>query len=238
MEKRFNKKRNALIAIKNLVIIILVSITMWMFLNYDSENHIKNKDGYFAEKVSVENGIDNKKGNEIEVKKINIYDNVNETVDKKNNEISQNIETNVPKSEQKIVNEYKGYSVIAQLKIPKINLETYVLSSYNESALLISTTKFWGGEPNTVGNFCISGHNYINKNMFHNLKKLTIGDEIFLSTNKTGTLTYIVYDIYKVYPNETECLSQNTNGKKEVTLITCTSDSKKRIIVKAREKEV
>ena len=31
------------------------------------------------------------------------------------------------------------------------------------------------------------------------------------------------------------CTNQNTNGKKEVTLITCTNDSKKRVIVKARE---
>ena len=242
MRRRIEKKVKALNAVKILVVISLIVLGMWCFLNFDSENKIKNKNGYFSEKMSLSNNLINN-----DMKKMDIYDTVtekenkNEINNEKNNNTNQIPEKNVineSNSEEKVINEYKGYSVIAQLKIPKINLETYVLSAYNESALLISTTKFWGAEPNTVGNFCISGHNYINKNMFHNLKKLTIGDEIFLSTNKTGTLTYNVYDIYKVYPNETQCLSQNTNGKKEITLITCTSDSKKRIIVKAREKEV
>ena len=46
---------------------------------------------------------------------------------------------------------------------------------------------------------------------------------------------YEIYDIYKVKPQETQCLSQETNGNVEVTLITCTNDSKYRIIVKARK---
>ena len=47
-------------------------------------------------------------------------------------------------------------------------------------------------------------------------------------------MQYKIYDINQVFPNDVSCLKQNTNFK-EVTLITCTSDSKKRIIVKAKE---
>ena len=71
--------------------------------------------------------------------------------------------------------------------------------------------------------------------MFHNLKKLKIGDKLFISDNKIGKVEYKIYDLYKVGPEDTSCLSQNTNNEKEVTLITCTHDSKKRIIVKAKE---
>lgn len=138
---------------------------------------------------------------------------------------------------EKIISTYKGYPVIAKLKIPKINLETDVLSEYSEEALKVSVTKFYGGFPNEVGNFCISGHNYINSNMFRNLKKLDIGDEIFLVDGIYGVVKYEVYDILTVNPNETDCLSQKTNGKVELTLITCTSDSKKRIIVKAEKSQ-
>ena len=73
--------------------------------------------------------------------------------------------------------------------------------------------------------------------MFSKLKKIEIGDEIFLIDNKYGKLEYKVYEIYVVEPKNVRCLSQETNGKREITLITCTSDSKKRIIVKAREIE-
>lgn len=31
-----------------------------------------------------------------------------------------------------------------------------------EALLKISPTKFWGADPNEVGNFCIVGHNYRN----------------------------------------------------------------------------
>ena len=47
------------------------------------------------------------------------------------------------------------------------------------------------------------------------------------------TLKYSVYDKYTVDPTDTSCTSQITNGKKIVTLITCTDDSKQRVIVQA-----
>lgn len=53
-----------------------------------------------------------------------------------------------------------------------------------------------------------------------------------------GKIEYEVYDLYKVEPEDVSCLSQETNNTKEVTLITCTSNSKQRIIVKAREKMI
>lgn len=131
--------------------------------------------------------------------------------------------------------EYKGWDVIAQLEIPKIKLKTYVLSEYSKKALLVSVTKFYGCEPNQVGNFCIAGHNYIRNNMFHNIKKLKVGDTFTLTDKSNQTITYQIYKIEKVKPSDTKCLSQNTKGRREVTLITCTYDSSMRIIVKAKE---
>ena len=48
------------------------------------------------------------------------------------------------------------------------------------------------------------------------------------------TVQYEVYDKYTVDPTDVSCTSQNTKGQKEITLITCTDDSKQRVIVKAR----
>ena len=148
-------------------------------------------------------------------------------------EESQDSKTNEEIQKTQIPIEYKGFSVIAKLEIPKINLETYVLENYSVQALTVSVTKFYGGEPNEIGNFCISGHNYVVKNMFHNLKKLDVNDEIFLTDLKNRTYKYKIYKKETVLPKETECLSQITNGRIELTLITCTTDSSKRIILKA-----
>lgn len=131
------------------------------------------------------------------------------------------------------------YTSIASISIPKINVNYPILegetSTLEETEALLknSPTKFWGPDPNEVGNFCIVGHNYRNSRFFSKVPTLQIGDQIQLTTDKT--LTYEVYEKYTVDPNDVSCTSQKTNGKREVTLITCTDDSKLRVIVKCRE---
>lgn len=149
-----------------------------------------------------------------------------------NNNTSEQQVKQYPKEE--IIETYKGYDVCAKLEIPKISLETYVLKNYSTYVLNVSVTKFWGADPNEVGNFCIAGHNFQNKNMFRNLKNLEIGDKLFVTDNNIGKVEYEIYNMNTVLPNNVDCLSQETDYK-EVTLITCTNDSKKRIIVKAKE---
>ena len=51
-----------------------------------------------------------------------------------------------------------------------------------------------------------------------------------------NVLSYSVYQNYEVAFNDTSCTSQQTNGKKEITLVTCNNRNNKRIIVKAIEK--
>ena len=143
--------------------------------------------------------------------------------DEENNKIANN----------EIPSKYNGYPVIAKLEIEKINLDTLVLKEHNKQTLATSATKFFGANPNEIGNFCIAGHNYITKNMFHNLKKVNVGDKIKLTDLTGRSINYKVYKKSTVLPNETQCLSQKTNGRTELTLITCTTDSSKRIVIKA-----
>lgn len=144
------------------------------------------------------------------------------------------------KEEKKDLNlvekEYKGYEISAKLKIEKLDIDTYVLANYSKQAMEVCVAKYYGPEPNEVGNYCIAGHNYITKNMFSKLGTLEIGDEMILTDNYYGKITYEVYDKYKAKPEDISPLSQNTNGRKEITLITCSDYSTKRIIVKAKEK--
>lgn len=171
------------------------------------------------------------KKQEITIEKVNskIYENqLNNNIEEQSTKDAKTVEKEV------IETEFKGYKVSSKIYIPKINLETYVLEQYSTQALLTSVTKFYGANPNQIGNFCVAGHNYGPANMFQNLKKLNINDEIYLTDIEGNKMKYIIYDTYTVLPNDTKCLSQKTNGEIELTLITCTFNSEKRIIIKAR----
>ncbi len=141
---------------------------------------------------------------------------------------------------QKTENGYQ-YETIATINIPKINVTYPIIDGPTDSAeetedlLKISPTKFWGPGPNEVGNFCIVGHNYRNTRFFSKVPTLVEGDIIEITDLSGKTIQYKVYTKYEVDPTDVNCTTQLTNGRKEITLITCTDDSKYRVVVKAKQ---
>jgi len=130
------------------------------------------------------------------------------------------------------------YYTIGVINIPKINVNYPILSTESENIdeiLKISPCKFWGPNPNEVGNLCIVGHNYKNSLFFSKVPKLELGDTFEIQDLSGKTITYEIYDKFIVDPEDTQCTSQITGGRREVTLITCTNDNKQRVIVKAKE---
>lgn len=125
------------------------------------------------------------------------------------------------------------YYTIGRIYIPKIGVDYPILSETTTELLKISPCKFWGADPNKVGNFCIVGHNYRNSLFFSKVPTLEYGDIIEITDLSGKTVKYSVYDKYQVDPSDTSCTSQLTNGRTEITLITCTDDSKQRVIIKA-----
>ena len=130
--------------------------------------------------------------------------------------------------------EIEGYKVVGKITIPKIEVEKYILEETTEEALKESVTKICGPNINKTGNFCIAGHNY--GNTFGWIKKKKKGDEILLTDTYNRTVTYEVYYMERVSPYDTSCLSQETVGEREVTLVTCTLGAIKRVVVKAIER--
>ncbi len=127
------------------------------------------------------------------------------------------------------------YNYESVLSIPKLSIEYPILTDTTEELLKISLNKFWGGSPNSVGNYCIVGHNYKSGKMFGKLSQIQTGDLVRLTDLSGNTVDYKVYNKYVVYPEDVACTSQITNGLKEMTLITCTNGGKQRLIVKCRE---
>lgn len=127
----------------------------------------------------------------------------------------------------------EGFKVIGKIDIPKINIEQYILDKTTTESLELGVTKVCGPEINKTGNLCIAGHNY--GDTFGWISSLDVGDEVNITDTYNRKVTYKVYKIERVLPEDTSCLSQNTNGEREITLITCNLGASKRVIVKAIE---
>lgn len=142
-------------------------------------------------------------------------------------------------SSKYVASDGKEYETIGVVKIPKINISYPILAqTTNVEVMKVSPYKFWGANPNEVGNLCIIGHNYRRKGVFFSdVPSLTVGDIVEIQDLSQRTVQYEVYDLHTVDPNDRSDTTQYTNGKREVTLITCTDDAKQRVIVKCTEKK-
>lgn len=131
---------------------------------------------------------------------------------------------------------YKTESVLTFERL-EINypIITPIEGELTEELLKISLNKYWGPAPNEIGNYCVVGHNYKSKKMFGRLHEAVNGDIVTITDLTGRTIKYEVYDRYVVDPTDVSCTSQLTNGKREISLITCTNYGQQRLVVKARE---
>lgn len=144
-------------------------------------------------------------------------------------------ELDTPEEQELVASDGTVYHAIGVINIPSIDVNYPILSTYSDELLKIAPCKFHGPNPNAVGNLCIAGHNYKNDKFFSKVPKLEIGDIIEITDLSGKTIQYSVYNKFIVNPDQLESTSQLTNGRREITLITCTNDNKQRHIIKAKE---
>ena len=163
-----------------------------------------------------------------------------------NSNSNSNLNINTKKNTKKTQPTYvtvngKRYPSIGRIRISKINVDLAILDQASDDKLVdwlkISPTKFWGPELNEIGNVSIAGHNYRNTRFFSKVPTLTVGDKIKITDISGRTITYKIFKKYEVSPKNTHCINPiaGKENKRVVTLITCTNDSKKRVIVHAEE---
>ena len=131
---------------------------------------------------------------------------------------------------------YKGYEVVGTIEIPTIKLKYPILTPETKKSLELSVVlRYTTGGLNQVGNTVIAGHNYRNGTMFSNVKKLNNGDIIYVTDTNGTKVKYEIYNIYQTTGEDATYMNRDTGGKREISLTTCTDDSKNRTIVWARE---
>lgn len=136
-----------------------------------------------------------------------------------------------------IASDGKAYDAVAYLSIPSLGIKYPVLAKTSDALLKVSLNKYWGANPNQVGNMCIVGHNYNDSRFFGKLNQIKNGEEIIITEMDGESVSYYVYETDMIDPYDTACTSQKTNGRKEITLITCNVDGSQRFIAKARANE-
>jgi sortase A len=126
-------------------------------------------------------------------------------------------------------------SVMAELQIPKINLNQYVVSGTNEGDLSKGPGHYVGtAMPGQAGNVAIAGHRTTHGAPFNRLAELAVGDPIYLTTLSHQTLTYIV-SATPVPVSPTDVSVLNNFGDNRITLTTCNPEfsARQRLIVVA-----
>lgn len=133
------------------------------------------------------------------------------------------------------LNKQKNPFVIGLIQIDKIDLLYPILSETSEDSLNISPCRFYGPMPNEIGNLCIAGHNNANDKLFGKLDLLNINDTIRIYDLKGSYIDYYIYNRTQIKANDTSCMNQDTNGQREITLITCNNLKSSRLLIKAKE---
>ncbi|MEI3395185.1 MAG: sortase [Clostridia bacterium] len=133
---------------------------------------------------------------------------------------------------------FKGYTTVGTMKIPKINLEYPILEKLSTQSLATSIVALYpsGDSVNQPGNTVIIGHNYRNGLFFSNLKKLSIGDKVYITDYRGTSITYTIYNKFEASDSDTSFYDRDTAGKAEITLSTCTDASNdQRTIIFAKQ---
>lgn len=218
----------------NVLIIILIVLVVVILLGL----------GFLAYKYIIKPNSDNDKKIEAfaeidkgtlddEKKDDNKEENSNDVIDiEAPTETNNNSSSNQTKTKPR----YKGFVMLGYITIPKTNVKEPILDTVTPESLNIAVAVLYPSNPqlNQPGNTVIIGHNYRNGKFFSNNKKLSVGDKVKIKDASGTELTYNIYEIFETTEQDTSFYNRDTNGKAEITLSTCTDDSKARTIILAR----
>ena len=130
---------------------------------------------------------------------------------------------------------YKGYNVLGTIEIPKTGIKYPILDKVTTKSIQVAVAYYYGPGLNKVGNTTIVGHNYRNGAFFGKNKQLRVGDVIYITDNSGQKVKYTIYKTYTTTETDAEYITRDTKGAREISLSTCTDDSKGRLIIWAKE---
>lgn len=225
VDNRFNKILTIIIVISLIGLFIVMG-----FWGYDifQKYYIRN---------GAEEAVDefDKKLNEQNIDENNTTT-TNENKNTNTNNLNGNTKSNSAKtSTKKVQMKYRGFDVAGKIEIPKTKLKYPVLSVATLSSMKVSIGIIYGPGLNKVGNTVLMGHNYRNGALFSNNSKLNIGDYVYITDMTGKKIRYVIYNKYITATTDFDYAIRNTEGRREISMASCTDDSKSRLIIWAKE---
>lgn len=227
-----SKYSKVLTIILIIAIVIIVGLLVFIGIDWykaytvgkDTQNSLDQFNSY----------IENNQNNDNNANFENNIDNNNIIEEPNNNNIIEEPSDNNNNSNSEGLT-YKRFKVAGVIEIPKTKVKYNVLDDPSAKAMEVGITIIYGPGLNQTGNTVLAGHNYRNGTFFSNNNKLSSGDKIYITDLSGKKVTYTIYKKYKTDPNDFSYATRNTNGKREISLTTCTDDSSARIIIWAKE---
>lgn len=208
------------------LIVIVIGTLIFFTVDYIKSSNINSEASDAADKFD---GAVNKQEN----------NNKNEETSSSNVELNIQIENIITEgssnSNTNSTSTYKGFPLVGTIEIPAIELKCPILEEASKDAIEVAVAVNGGPGINRVGNTIIIGHNYRNGTFFSNNKNLANGDKIYITDKEGMKVEYSIFNIYTTTPEDSKYYERDTQGKREVTLVTCTDDTKSRLIICARE---
>lgn len=217
-----NKGRKFFTVLLTIVVIVTVALIGYLAYDYISKYLISKEAAQIVDEFESE--LEN-------IITVEISDE-NETT----NEVTTNTNTNTNvSSNNKSSVKYKGYNVIGTIQIPKTKVKYPIVDSTEPNAMDVAIVMLYGPGLNKEGNTVIVGHNYRNGGFFGSNKKLEAGDKIYITDSTGSKVEYTIYNKYITTDADFSYATRETNGKREISLSTCTNDSSKRLVIWAKE---
>lgn len=224
LETKYEKLLTIILSIVVIAVLILLG-----FLGYDVAKKYSTKKTVAEVLNKFDDSIENNEDqNNSTVENVTVS---NVEVDNANN--SNN--SNSSNGSGKII-QFQGYNVVGKMEIPAIDLEYHILEKATPSSIEAAlAVQYTANGLNEVGNTLIVGHNYRNGSFFGSNDKLQLGDKVYITDTTGRRIKYNIYNIYETSPEDGDFIMRDTNGKREVSLSTCTDNSKARLIIWAVE---
>ena len=218
-----NKGKRAFSIIIGILIVIILGIVGFLAY-YFITNYLVLKE--------AEDAVDSFEEIVEELPKENVIENI--VVEPQNN---QTVTTNktTTSGTKRSTSSYRGYNMIGTIQIPKTKVKAPVVDKVTVKSISAAVGILYGPGLNEVGNTVLVAHNYRNGTFFSNNKKLVIGDKIYITDATGRKIEYNVYNTYTTSDMDFSYATRDTNGKREISLSTCTTDASKRLVIWAKE---
>ena len=127
--------------------------------------------------------------------------------------------------------------MLGYITIPKTNVKQPILDEVTPDSLNAAVATLYpsNAQLNEPGNVLIVGHNYRGGSFFGSNKKLVEGDLIYITDLSGREIEYEIYSKYETTDDDFSYATRNTNGKREISLSTCTNNASVRLVIWAVE---